>query len=152
MKTLYLLIGNIGSGKSTWAKEFVKNNPKTKIVSADKFREMFTGEYKYEAGLDDVIDDCMVSAINRLLWNSFDVIVDVCNLFEGRRNTWLSTKFDKKVAVIFPAKDKEWHVKNRLKNSHTENTDWGQIYEDNVKSFQKIDETQFDEVINIESY
>jgi len=40
---IYTLVGTIGSGKSTWAKNFIETHPSTRIVCADDFRKMFYG-------------------------------------------------------------------------------------------------------------
>lgn len=149
MRTLYLLIGNIGSGKSTWARKFVAENPNTKIVCADSFRTMFNGVYKYEAEVDGIIDLCMIAAINLLLRNGWNVIVDTCNFTNQRRKTWLHCGEDKRVAVMFPTKSREWHVANRLKNNHKDGTDCGRIYDDNVAAFESVDKSQFDKIIQV---
>ena len=39
MAKLYFLVGIPGSGKSTWAKEKLKNEKNTKIVSSDTIRK-----------------------------------------------------------------------------------------------------------------
>ena len=43
MKTLIILTGAPGSGKSTWAKEYVKTHQNTYIISSDAIRYEVTG-------------------------------------------------------------------------------------------------------------
>lgn len=46
MRTLYLLSGIPGSGKSTWAKFFQSSHPNAKIVSSDQIRVSLFGTRK----------------------------------------------------------------------------------------------------------
>jgi len=41
---LIILMGISGSGKSTWAREYVKNNPGTKVINQDAIRRELTGD------------------------------------------------------------------------------------------------------------
>ncbi len=152
MSTMYLLVGILGSGKTTYAKDFAEDNPNTKIVCADDFRKMLNGEYHYHKELDDIITVSMVDTIKHLLDGGYDVIVDVGNLTEDRRSSWMQIPVDKRVAVVFPLRDKEWHINNRLKNEHRTDADWDEIYDGDVKAFQPIDKTQFNEVIIVKGY
>ena len=53
MLNLYILIGNIGSGKSTWAREKVKSTPRTIIVNRDALRTMVGGgEYIFDKEME----------------------------------------------------------------------------------------------------
>jgi predicted kinase len=153
-RTIYLTIGFLGSGKSTWAKKFAAEHPDTKIVSGDGFRTMLNGEYKYLVELDDIITSCMLVAGQELLWGGYDVIIDCGNLTRERRNPWLGLVWDnvKVVAVVFPSLSKEWHIANRLKNPHGEGKDWDGIAQGERDAFEPIDEKDFDKVIYIEEW
>ena len=155
MRTLYLTIGFLGSGKSTWAKNFVEKHSDTKIVSADGFRTMLNGGYKYLVELDDIIDAFMIKTAAILLANGYDVIIDVGNLTKERRGTWMALSFDKLVAVLMPQKDKQWHLSNRLKKAHWHEQDeefWDKIAERERKAFEPINENHFDEVIQVKEF
>lgn len=149
---LYIMIGNIGSGKTAWSKNFVKENANTKIVSGDGFRVMLNGTYEYVVGLDDIITASMVDTIKHLFEYSYNVIVDVCNITNERRKSWLDIPDCWKVAVVFPSKDKDWHIANRAKEAHCKDKDWERIYEGNCKAFEPIDGTRFDEIIKVEEW
>jgi predicted kinase len=146
---VYYLIGCIGSGKSTWAKKHADS--KTKIVSADGFREMINGQYKYEPEADRVIDGMMNDCIARLLSCGYDVIIDVCHLTNDRRATWKIPRCHKKIAVVFPIKENEWHVGNRQKLLHGNDNLEKRILNDKV-CFQDIDESWFDDVVYTEAF
>lgn len=153
IKKLYIPIGLWGSGKTTWAKNFVKENPDTKIVSADGFRLMLNGEYEYLVELDDIIDYCMIDTANNLLDNGYNVIIDVCNLTNERRKTWLAhIRTEWRIAVIFPHKSKEWHLNNRGQCPHRFESDekWSEMFDRQIKALEPVDENMFDEIIKID--
>lgn len=78
MSTLTMTKGLPASGKSTWAKEIVKKNPKTKRINKDDLRAMMdAGEWSRER------EKAVVAARNAMvdifLSTGFDVIVDDTN-------------------------------------------------------------------------
>jgi len=149
--SIYLTIGFLGSGKSAWAKKFAADNPNAKIVSADSFREMFNGEYKYLVELDEIITESMVYAAKLLVACNYDVIIDCGNLTKGRRSSWMSIPSVKKIAVMLPQKPAEWHIKNRLKKPHWD-VNWKRVVEGERKAFEPINEAEFDEIINVKEW
>lgn len=151
MPTMYILHGFLGSGKSTWARKFAKEHPDTKIVSADAFRIMLNGEYRYFEKLDWAITESMADTIYNLSTAGYDIIVDCGNLSQSRRVAWLRVPIHPRIAVIFPQKDKEWHLKNRQEKPHWD-TDWDAVWESEHSSYEPIDEKDFDEVIYVEEW
>lgn len=151
MQRLYILIGNIGSGKTTWAKDFVKKHKDTKIVSGDGFRQMLNGTYEYTVGLDDIITNSMVFTIKELLTNGYNAIVDVCNITDDRRKSWMDIPDCLKVAVVFPSKNKQWHLDNRAKESHWD-IDSGKVFDGNVREWQPVDDKKFDGIIKVKEW
>ena len=78
MSKMIVLQGCPASGKSTWAKEFIKDKPNWVIVSRDEIREG-TGKYwvpSRENYISDIEEFSIRAAINRNL----NVIVDATNL------------------------------------------------------------------------
>lgn len=90
MSKFIVLIGLPGSGKSTWAKEYIINNPHTKRVNRDTLREMvdFTGPYskKNEAANRSLRDVC----IDHLLLLGHDVISDDTNVYPDKREEMIT--------------------------------------------------------------
>ena len=158
MLKLYIPIGILGSGKSTWAKKMAIENPNVKIVCPDAIRTMLNGGYKYIRELDEVIDVICYNILFDLLLRKFDVIVDCCNLTQGRRKYWLQivTKYAnvEKIAVIFPNKDENWHVDNSMKSSkNIESKEyWESIYDLHIGQFKPIDEKDFGEIIYVKEF
>jgi predicted kinase len=84
-RKVYLTIGLIASGKSTWAKQFVKNNPNTQRVSRDDFRFMTTN-YTYTSENEKIVDILYKNSIATLIFNTDkDIILDEQNLDKDRR-------------------------------------------------------------------
>lgn len=91
MKKLIICRGIPASGKSTWAKKLLKENPnKWKRVNRDSIRYMT--EYKYwNPDNEPLVSDIMNAAIKSALNRGFNVIVD---------NTNLSAKYIKNLRKI----------------------------------------------------
>ena len=152
MNTMYMLHGIMGSGKSTWAKKFVLEHPDTKIVSGDGFRLMLNGEYKYLVELDDIITASMVDTIKRVLAGGYNVIVDVGNITAERRSSWMEIPVDKRIAVVMPRGDRQWHVGNRETSTHWDKTPSGFIYDREAAALEPLNEHNFDEIIEVDKW
>lgn len=157
MTTVYMTIGLLGSGKSTWAKMFVKKHANTKIVSPDAFRAMLNGEYKYLPELDYVISHACYETADLLLTGkespqrkSYDVIIDCGNQSHIRRCDWDSLPCDRRIAVVMPQKSDDWHVNNRLKKPHWDEVDWYEIVKAERAAYEPPTEDEFDEIWHIE--
>ena len=162
MSTVYMTIGFTGSGKSTWAKNFVAEHPNTKIVSPDGFREMLNGEYKYLPELDDVITVSCFYAAQKLLFAGYDVIIDCGNLQNApdRRVKWKQlnpydmTDYRHKplrfVAVMMPMdKPVSWYIERRKQKPHWDKVDWRKIVEGEMKAYEPPYDGEFEEIIYI---
>lgn len=85
-RKIYVLIGLIASGKSTWSKQFVKDNPNTYRVSRDDLRFMTT-DYSYTSENEKIIDYLYRNLIVTLMLNTDkDIILDEQNLNKERRD------------------------------------------------------------------
>lgn len=82
---IYVLTGLPASGKSTWAKEKVKNESYTVIVSRDSIREMLKGHYTlfpFGSSMEVLVTEIENMAIISAYETGHDVIVDATN-FRG---------------------------------------------------------------------
>ena len=83
MKTnlkIKILIGVPASGKSTWAKDFVKSNDNWTRVSRDDFREMLKNYGVVENKVENIINELVDATIEQSLLKKMNVIVDNTNL------------------------------------------------------------------------
>ena len=84
-RKIILTVGLIASGKTTWSKQYVKDNPNTYRVSRDDLRFMTT-DYQYTPENEKNIDKIYKSIIENLLMNTNkDIICDEQNLNRERR-------------------------------------------------------------------
>lgn len=83
MKTnlkILILIGIPGSGKSTWAKDYVKYHDDYIRVNRDDFREMLKSAQVCENKIEDMITGLVNQTIENALMKRLNVIVDNTNL------------------------------------------------------------------------
>lgn|SRR5574343_443674 len=80
MITLVCTLGIPGSGKTTWAKEFLKENPEWVRVNRDDIRDMFSENYKFSKSIEDIITKAQLAIISDLLKSGINVICDDTNL------------------------------------------------------------------------
>lgn len=73
-------IGLPGSGKSTWSKNFIANNPNFVIVSRDSFRFMLKNAPVCEHKIEKMINDMLNFTVIRSLISKMNVIIDATNL------------------------------------------------------------------------
>lgn len=146
-----MTIGFSGSGKSTYARDYVKYHPDTKIVSPDGFRTMFNGEYKYLPEMDDVITQSTFDAAENLLQAGYNVIIDCGNLTKAddRRGKWKNLHAGKFVAFLMPThKPVDWYVKRRKRKPHRK-MDLVTLVETEMRAFEPPTKDEFDEIIKI---
>jgi len=152
MSTLFIPIGILGSGKTTWGLKEAEKNNNFKIVSPDLIRQMLHGTYKYVEELEPLITTMCKRAIEVLLDEGYDVFIDACNLtWEARIKEWfsVSTK-SRRVAVVFPTKGMSWHVDRRMTSPKGFNREyWERVYSHMSKQLDSFDMTMFDEVIEV---
>lgn len=89
MKTLILLSGVAGTGKSRFAKEKL---PNAKIISSDEIRFSLTSSYHVLLKDMNVVYDKMIGEANKLFNENDDieVVLDSTFLDDSRRNYFLS--------------------------------------------------------------
>lgn len=85
MQKVIFTVGLPGSGKTTWAKAFIKNYPNFKIVCRDDIRSMVDSEL-WSFKNEDLISKIQELTIVNVLRNGFSVIVADTNLSEKTRN------------------------------------------------------------------
>lgn len=82
-KTLYILIGIFGSGKTTWSKNNFKDG--TYIVNTDDLRYMIhNGVYEFNEQIDYIVHDIALNMTIQLLYHG-NVILDSMNHKKNKR-------------------------------------------------------------------
>lgn len=92
MKTLILMAGVPGTGKSTWAKRYAAEHPNTFIIDTDETRKSITGSYKIFPDPVSISWDEMIRRANEILAKEDDctVIIDSTFLNDERRLYFLN--------------------------------------------------------------
>jgi len=119
---LYVLVGPIASGKSTYARQRAREG--AIIICFDDLTEMLHGEYRYEQGLRQVYRD-MEEALARIALDAGkDVVVDRTHLTKESRARWVgfADRYNARLpefeavtaAVWFPRDDAETHARRRF--------------------------------------
>lgn len=83
-KNLKIII-NIGipaSGKTVWAKNFIRKNPNYVIIGRDSFRLMLRNEQVCEPKIEDLITDLVIKSVHAALRKKLNVIIDNTNVKE----------------------------------------------------------------------
>jgi len=154
MNTLYVLVGNIGSGKSTFCKHFLKEH-KEKIVCTcrDSLRYMIGGgDYIFDPDLEPFIVISHLRILEAFMNEGFDIIIDETNISSVYREDYLELAeyYDyQKIALVFPKLDKETSVSRRLQNDHGDQGRevWEGVWDKfNNKYEEPTKEEGFDEV------
>lgn len=104
MKKLIMTKGLPASGKSTWAKEWVKNQPKGAAVrvNRDDLREMLN-DYNFCKSVETVVTNIETAAINAAMLEGKHVVVDATNLDPQREE--LFRKIAKRNRAEFSIQD-----------------------------------------------
>jgi predicted kinase len=135
-----MLIGNIGSGKTTLAKNFV--NQGYIAVSRDWLRYAIReGDYLYDPDLEPIIFRTEWYLFENLIQLGYDIVLDEVNVSKLLRCKYihLAKEFGYEViAYVMPKLTQAESVKRRLQNNHgnTNKTTWKKVWSDFNKHYE----------------
>jgi len=121
MRRVYILVGNVGSGKSKWAaKNYERLN--ACIVSKDSIREMVHGEYIYREKQEKMIHEIAIQlCVTFMRQFKKNVIFDDANMTKKERLEII--KYIEKRRLVIPT---NLEIKYRCLNfiEHGHNLEW----------------------------
>lgn len=153
---LYILVGNIGSGKSTWVKQNKK--PEDVVISLDNLRYCFNnGEYKFDVLLEQCVFNTCLFALRQFCNSELKPNIYMDNTSVNIKSREQFIKIAKGssyevVAVIMPSLDKENSISRRMNNSHGNTTRavWEEVWERFNRKFQYPSTIEgFDKIIQL---
>lgn len=155
----YLTIGLPGSGKSTWARKFVRDNSDTVVISRDSFREMVkAGGYYFDWSFEPIIKKMAKACLFEVLkTNKYDIIYDETNMSKKARNANIQRIFSKeiprdKVEIYFVhVLEKDNNLDRRMTNDRGMTKDkWQEVLDKMKRNWEPISEEEnFDYVIEV---
>lgn len=112
MSKIIVLVGNIGSGKTTWIKKFLKKTKgKYVVVSRDAIRYMIGGgKYIFDLELEPAVWNSEGKIIEEFMKLKVNIIVDEVGINKKLRKKYidLANKFDYgKITVNMPDLSKQ---------------------------------------------
>lgn len=145
---LIILVGNIGSGKSTYVKS---KEEEYVVISRDKTRYMLgNGNYVFITELEAAIWAAENALFENLLDTKINIIVDETNMCDESRARYIDKAKEAGYEVSiasFPKLSKEESVQRRISNNHGEFTKG--IWEDVWQNFDnKYVEPSFKEDVD----
>lgn len=102
MTNLVLTRGIPSSGKSTWARAWVAEDPVGRVrVNRDDLRYLMFERYVLPGTLEDAVTEAQTSAVTALLRAHWDVVVDDTNLSARTVRNWYAVAYDTGADVLF---------------------------------------------------
>lgn len=152
MKEIQILIGNIGSGKTTYCKQKAKEG--YLIISKDDVRySIGAGKYIFNPNLEHAID-CSIKT--KIFWMGFEdvnLIIDETNMDIETRQWYIHNaklRDAKIIGVVFPKISKNESVKRRLSSNHgnTSKETWEEVWERKNEIYEEPTKDEgFNEII-----
>ena len=156
MNKVTMLIGNIGSGKSTWLD---KNTTGTVIISKDNIRKDFARCINKDYLFDDAIEPYVYNIVTNyfkgvLHLNYNHVVIDETNITCETRSPYIivAKEFNYIVnAVVFPDLGEEEHIRRRMIRNHDDTISrdkWVEVYRWKKERYEEPTKTEgFDSII-----
>jgi len=144
-----MLVGNIASGKSG----LVKASTCSQVVSRDAWRyKLSEGAYVFDPELELFIAKCCEAEILAYCKAGLPFIIDETNMTKKLRKKYLDLIPEEyeKLAIVFPDRGEESHVKARLSSNHgnVPESKWREVYNKMKSKYEEpTKEEGFDTII-----
>lgn len=154
MKKLIIMVGNIGSGKSTLTKKYQKEG--YVIIARDQLRYAIGGgDYVFNLDYEPIIWNTELYMVDNFIDLEANILVDEVGITKAMRARYITPAKDKgyKITVIvMPILSKKESVNRRLQNPHGQYDRklWNGIWEKFNKLYElPSKEEGIDEIIHL---
>ena len=148
--TLYITVGLPGSGKSTYAKEFIKGK-EIEYLSSDSLRAVF-GKSEEDQTVTPLVFGHIKRKVDEFLKDGKNVMVDATSVNRKERSDYINTakKYGAKVVVIVFKMDRQGLIDRNKKRGEQ----GGRVVPDWVidKMLAKFEEPSYSEGIDVMIY
>ena len=148
--TLYITVGLPGSGKSTYAKEFIKGK-EIEYLSSDSLRAVF-GKSEEDQTVTPLVFGHIKRNVDEFLKDGKNVMVDATSVNRKERSDYINTakKYGAKVVVIVFKMDRQGLIDRNKKRGEQ----GGRVVPDWVidKMLAKFEEPSYSEGIDVMIY
>lgn len=157
MAIMYIMVGNIGTGKSTTSKLLMADD--TMYVSEDLIAPMMT-DGRYDQGVWTpahfrIYRKVKLAAADSALQNGYHVIVDGTNIAVENRAKYIEVaKKHKATVIVYTFLDAKFGLENRLRNHRgTPPEAWQAIHDELERKFElPVKDEGIDKIIVIEKH
>ena len=148
--TLYITVGLPGSGKSTYAKEFIKGK-EIEYLSSDSLRAVF-GKSEEDQTVTPLVFGHIKKKVDEFLKDGKNVLVDATSVNRKERSDYINTakKYGAKVVAIVFKMDRQGLIDRNKKRGEQ----GGRVVPDWVidKMLAKFEEPSYNEGIDVMIY
>jgi len=150
MNTLYITVGLPGSGKSTYAKEFIKGK-EIEYLSSDSLRAVY-GKSEEDQTVTPLVFGHIKRKVDEFLKDGKNVLVDATSVNRKERSDYINTakKYGAKVVAIVFKMDRQGLIDRNKKRGEQ----GGRVVPDWVidKMLAKFEEPSYSEGIDVMIY
>jgi predicted kinase len=148
--TLYIMVGLPGSGKSTYAKNFIKDKD-IEYLSSDSLRAVY-GKDETDQSVTSIVFGHIKKKVDESLKDGKNVLVDATSVNRKERSDYINTakKYGAKVVAIVFKMDRQGLIERNKKRGEQ----GGRVVPDWVidKMLNKFAEPSYDEGIDVIIY
>ena len=142
MHHMFIMVGNIGCGKSTLTRKLWLRNTKSIVLSRDAIRYMIgSGTYVFDVGLEPKIKEIEMFMLMRMMATERNIIIDEVGISIGTRYHYLKLAKDYGYcshAIILKDPGIREAVARRMKHDarNTPRKIWESVYKDFLRAWQ----------------